>query len=257
MGDGNAPNGIKLGEIGVLVDPDQKYLTDQYVTNNPTWDLEDSPWKANQVGLILAANSIEPGSVCEVGCGAGYILSELRSSYPGADLFGFDIAPSASRFWPKHESRRIEFSVGDFLTVNARHYDVILVLDVIEHVRDPFAFLSSLRKWGRWFVLHIPLDLSAVTVMREKPILNVRRKVGHIHYFTKNLALSLLDEAGYHVIEWKYTGAGFSAPRSSLKTKLARSPRWLARKMNEDWAVRTLGGETLIVLAEPNNIASQ
>jgi cyclopropane fatty-acyl-phospholipid synthase-like methyltransferase len=236
-----------------LVDPDQKYLTDQYITDNPTWDLEDSPWKATKVAMILAANGIQPESVCEVGCGAGYILSELRSHYPEADLFGFDIASSASRFWSKHESRRIEFTVGDFVTANSRRYDAILVLDVIEHVRDPFAFLSAMCKWGRWFVLHIPLDLSAITVMREKPILNVRSKMGHIHYFTKNLALSLLNEAGYRVIDWRYTGAGFSVPRSSWKTKLARPPRWLARKLNEDWAVRTLGGETLLVLAEPSD----
>jgi cyclopropane fatty-acyl-phospholipid synthase-like methyltransferase len=239
------------------VGSDQKYLTDQYVIDNPTWDLEDSPWKANQVAGILAANSVSPESVCEVGCGAGYILSELRSTYPDAELFGFDIAPAASRFWAEHGSRRIEFAVGDFLTLNTRPYDVILVLDVIEHVRDPLAFLSAMRKWGRRFVLHIPLDLSAVTVMREKPILRVRRKMGHIHYFTKNLALSLLDEAGYRVTDWKYTGAAFTAPRSSWRTKLARSPRWLARRLNEDWAVRTLGGETLLLLAEPNDIAGQ
>jgi cyclopropane fatty-acyl-phospholipid synthase-like methyltransferase len=246
-----------LEENRDLVGPDDKYLTDQYVTDNPTWDLEDSPWKANQVSGILTANRVPPKSICEVGCGAGYILSELRSRFPDADLFGFDIAPAASRFWPEHESHRIQFVVGDFLTLNARRYDVILLLDVIEHVRDPVSFLSAMRHWGKQFVLHIPLDLSAITVMREEPILKVRRKVGHIHYFTKNLALSLLDEAGYNVIDWKYTGAGFTAPRSSWRTKLARTPRWLARRLNEDWAVRTLGGETLLLLAEPKDIATR
>jgi hypothetical protein len=181
----------------------------------------------------------------------------LRQTYPDADLFGFDIAPAASKFWPRHESARITFTVGDFSLLNTRSYDVILILDVIEHVRDPHGFLSGLRDAGRYFVMHIPLDLSAQAVVRESPLLDQRDRVGHIHYFTKNLALSLLAESGFRVIDWRYTGAGLGGPRPKLKTRLAMGPRWLAQRLNRDWAVRVLGGETLIVLAEGAERAGQ
>jgi hypothetical protein len=94
------------------------------------------------------------------------------------------------------------------------------------------------------------LDLSSLSVIRERPLLAQRHNVGHIHYFTKNLALSMIEESGFRVIRHQYSGAGFRGPRPTWKTRAAMAPRWLARRVNEDWAVRVLGGETLIVLAE-------
>lgn len=58
-------------------------------------------------------------------------------------------------------------------------------------------------------------DLSALSVLREKPLLNQRHNVGHIHYFTRNLALSLLRECGYEVTLWHYSGAAFQSPLSA------------------------------------------
>jgi SAM-dependent methyltransferase len=230
--------------------PDDRYLTDDYVTQNPSWDLEDSPWKASLVKRILDQNGTSPSSICEVGCGAAYVLAELAKMFPQAELFGYDIAPAAARFWPQHESVGIHLTVGDFLTLNRRTYDVILLLDVIEHVRDPSTFLVGLREMARLHVLHIPLDLSALTVLREKPLLSARRKVGHIHSFTKNLALAMIQESGFRIIHWEYTRAAFVAPRPTWKSRAAMLPRWLAQRLNKDFGVRALGGETLMVLAE-------
>lgn len=119
-------------------------------------------------------------------------------------MVGYDIAPDASRFWPQHASKNIELHVGDFMERNQLIHDVVLVLDVIEHLTDPFSFLIRLREHGKQFVFHVPLDLSALSVAREKPLMYVREKVGHIHYFTKNLALAMLRECGYEIVDWRY-----------------------------------------------------
>lgn len=228
----------------------QRYLGTQYAERNPTWDLEDSPWKARQVLRLIQAQGLGPRQVVEVGCGAGAVLAELRSALPDAELHGYDIAPGAERFWAQHASANIDFTLGDFLEVNRVHYDLLLLLDVIEHITDPFDFLGKLRPHAEHFILHIPLDLSAASVLRESPLLFVRRKVGHIHYFTKGLAFELLEECGYIVIDWFYTGAAFAGPQRTWKTKLASLPRRLAYAINKDAGVRLLGGETLMVLAE-------
>ena len=229
--------------------PEDRYISPDYVERNPTWHIEDSPWKAGLVREVLQSRGLMPESICEVGCGAGGILAELRRSYPRAELFGYDIAPDAADFWSEHEKAGIHFRIGDFFTLNERTYDVVLSLDVIEHVSDQFAFLSRLRDTADYHVFHIPLDLSAVSVLGERPILDKREKVGHVHYFTKNLALSLLRECGYDVVEWRYSGAAFNAPRRTLKTRLAAIPRRLIYGLNKDWGVRALGGESLVVLA--------
>lgn len=226
-----------------------RYTDNEYFDKNPTWDLEDSPWKAELVAKLLEETGLRPATLCEIGCGAGGVLSSLRDKLPNTELSGFDIAPAAARFWEMLDGREIDFNVGDFFQISDKEYDVILLLDVLEHVNDPFSFLERLHGRSDYYVFHIPLDLSALSVLRESPLLHVRNKVGHIHYFTKNLALSLLRESGYEIVSWRYTGAAFSSPKRTWKTRLGALPRKIAYLVNRDLGVRILGGETLLVLA--------
>lgn len=230
----------------------KKYMSRDYLNENPSWDIEDSPWKADFVTKILKSYNIKPASICDVGCGSGGVLAELRSAFPQAELFGYDIAPDAAQFWPQHEALNIKFHIGDFIILNSQKYDVLLVLDVVEHVNDPFFFLSDLRGSSMYYLFHFPLDLSAINVIRETPILKVREKVGHIHYFTKNIALSLLKECRYAVIDYWYSGATFSALRRTWKTRIASLLRRAAYALNKDLGTRMFGGETLFVLARGN-----
>ena len=230
---------------------DRRYTSDDYHSKNPTWDSEDSPWKAAQVQRLLSRQNLRPQTVAEVGCGAGGVLASLRASLPQSELYGFDIAPALPRFWEAHREHRIHFQLGDFLAIDGGKYDLVLVLDVLEHLANPFDFLARLRGRGEYFVFHFPLDLSSSSVARERPLLYVREKVGHLHFFTKGLALAMLAESGYRVIDWAYTGAAFNAPQRTLKTRVASGLRRVAYWVNRDLGVRMLGGETLIVLAAP------
>jgi ubiquinone/menaquinone biosynthesis C-methylase UbiE len=58
------------------------YVSGEYLQNNPMWHVEDSPWKAKQILKILGRNNIAPGTICEVGCGAGEILAQLQHEMP-------------------------------------------------------------------------------------------------------------------------------------------------------------------------------
>jgi SAM-dependent methyltransferase len=233
--------------------PSGKYTTHDYLRHNPTWDIEDSTWKSDKVTAMLAAVSCKPSSICEVGCGAGGVLAKLRRAYPETELFGYDIASDAARFWSEHVSANIHFEIGDFFELSERTYDVLLLLDVIEHLQDPFDFVTRLRNYASLFVFHFPIDLSAVTVLREQPLLSSRLKVGHIHYFTKGLALALLEECDYHILDWHYTGAAFTSPKRTWKTRLASLPRRMAYAVNKDWGVRLLGGEHLWCWSVPED----
>ena len=229
-----------------------RYLEGTYLSHNHNWDREDATWKANLVTKILKDHHIQPNSICEVGCGAGDILRCLRASFPLTRLFGYDISPQVTQFWGDDQDAGgdVTFNLGNFHELNALQYDVLLMLDVFEHVRDPFSFLEESRAHAQHFVFHIPLDLSASGVARKAPLLNVRRSVGHLNFYTKDLALETLSDCGYKVIDWRYTGASLNMPHRSLKTKLARIPRRIAFAINKDWGVRLFGGETLIVLAQ-------
>ncbi len=231
-----------------------RYLDGTYLSHNPNWDREDAAWKANQVFCIFKDQKIEPVSICEVGCGSGDILRSLRTMLPKTRMVGYDISPQVSEFWKEAKADPVgggvEFHLGDFHAFNAEIFHILLMLDVFEHVRDPFTFLEESRSHAQKFVFHIPLDLSSSGVARKGPLLNVRRRVGHLNYYTKDLALEILTDCGYKIIDWRYTGASLNSPNRSWRTRLASVPRRLFYSINKDAGVRLLGGETLLVLAE-------
>jgi SAM-dependent methyltransferase len=229
---------------------ENRYLDGSYLAANPDWDRQDSAWKAQQVTSILQRHHLDPASVCEVGCGAGDILRHLQVNLPRARMVGYDISPQLPELWSRAGDGSPEFVLGDFHEINTQTFDLVMMLDVFEHVRDPFSFLEGARRHGRHFVFHIPLDLSAVSVARGAPLMRVRRGVGHLHFYTKDLALETLKDSGYRVIEWRYTGAALSGSSRSWATRLAAVPRRFAYAIDRDFGVRLLGGETLIVLAE-------
>ncbi len=230
---------------------ESRYFDGSYLNENPDWDRKDAPWKAKQVLSILSDNQVKPLSICEVGCGSGDILVHLMKSLPSARMTGFDISPQASQFWEQHkEVSGLKFCLGDFHKVNDSQYDLLLMLDVFEHVRDPFSFLENSIVHADYFIFHIPLDLSASSVARGTPLTQGRKTIGHIHYYTKELALATLQDTGYEIINWRYTGAYLNAPNRSFKTKVASLPRQFISAFNKDFGVQLLGGETLIVLAK-------
>ncbi len=75
---------------------DNRYVGGEYLGHNPTWHVEDSAWKAEQILAALKRNGLHPATVCEVGCGAGEILSQLHARLPSHVVFtGYEISPQA------------------------------------------------------------------------------------------------------------------------------------------------------------------
>jgi SAM-dependent methyltransferase len=226
------------------------YTDGTYLRKNPGWHADDSAWKARHVARLLARNAIVPATVCEIGCGAGQILRHLSGELAtGTRFFGYEISPDAYRLCSRRNGGNFAFKLGNLLEEPA-HFDVVMALDVFEHVEDCFAFLRKLRGKARHKVFHIPLDLSALSVVRPRKLLDMRRSVGHIHYFTKDTALALLEDTGYRVTEHCYTSGATELEGLGWKTRLLKGPRQALYAMDPDTAARVLGGYSLLVLAE-------
>ena len=72
------------------------YQNGEYLRKNPTWDVEDSPWKAEQILIMLQEHNIHPCTIGEVGCVAGEILVSLQRSMDESCAFsGAEISPQA------------------------------------------------------------------------------------------------------------------------------------------------------------------
>lgn len=226
----------------------QEYLDGQYLLKNPSFHVEDSPWKAGQILKMLELRSLRPSTIAEVGCGAGEILVQLSAKLPSSRLFGYELSPQGFKLCQARQTDRIQYFQLDLLKQEHAYYDLVLCIDVFEHIEDYFAFLRALRERGRAFIFHVPLDMNAQMVARREQISRVRDVVGHLHYFSKETAFAALRECGYAIQSWFFTPNGADRPRSA-KAKLLQIPRKVCFRAAPELTVRLLGGYSLLIQA--------
>jgi len=231
------------------------YTSGTYLENNPTWHVEESPWKARQVIRIMKRNHIAPKTICEVGCGAGEVLKQLQEQMDSNCLFwGYDISPQAFELSKGRASERLHFKMADIRNEQDAFFDIILIMDVIEHLEDYFSFLREIKPKSHYTLFHFPLDLSVQTVFRRNGLLKVRESYGHIHYFTKEIAIQTLQDVGYEVLDCFYTARATELPAHEISRNLLKLPRKLLFAISPDLAAHILGGWSLLVLAKCSNV---
>jgi SAM-dependent methyltransferase len=184
-----------------------QYVDGTYLQNVGDWHAGDSPWKARQVYSMIAKHKLTPALVYDVGCGAGQILVELQRRLSSeTKLAGFDISPQAIDMAKPKENSRLKFQCQDFLNSVTAAPDLVLLLDVFEHVPDYIGFLNQIKKRSAWIIFHIPLDACAKDIIgKSHYMLYMRERYGHLHYFTKESAIATLTNAGFDVVDWFFT----------------------------------------------------
>jgi glycosyltransferase involved in cell wall biosynthesis len=126
----------KAQALGILYD--RKYDITALGSYNPLYQSKfhfESPH-------TLALARVPPGSrVLDIGCASGYIARELSKN--GCEVTGVD------QFPPPSDAGLAAFIQADLSITNlpagASKFDYVLLLDVIEHIRSPEAFVDSLR----------------------------------------------------------------------------------------------------------------
>ncbi|MBB28958.1 MAG: methyltransferase [Gemmatimonadetes bacterium] len=120
------------------------FNADQYRSGYPD-GIELNYWNSGRNHIIARKlNSFPktPGRILDIGCGRGIVVSHLRKL--GLDCWGCDLAQTVP----------IDNSVGNRLFVARDAFeledewratvDTILLLDVIEHIREPEEFLARI-----------------------------------------------------------------------------------------------------------------
>ncbi|WP_173044817.1 class I SAM-dependent methyltransferase [Nitrospira sp. KM1] len=229
------------------------YTSGKYLETSQSWHAEDSPWKAKQISKVIRDNRLCPKQVAEIGCGAGLIINELSrvEELRDTQFWGYDISPFAIQLAKRHETSRVRFFCEDlFAEGNREHFDVLLAIDVYEHIPDYMGFLAKCRMKANYKIYHIPLDLHVSSVLRNV-FLNNRYSMGHLHYFTADSAIATLKDTGHDVIDSFYTNPCMQLFREhpSVKRAIANVPRWLCSKISMSFSARIFGGYSLLVLA--------
>jgi SAM-dependent methyltransferase len=227
------------------------YNNSTYLNQNPLWHEEDAGFKVEKIKELLKLYAIDFKKVCEVGCGSGAILELLQKTYPtGTSWVGFDISEDAIRIAKQKENENLKFELKEITKASQidNKFDLMLVIDVIEHVNDYFAFLDAIANQSQYFIFHIPLDMCVWSLMREGILIESKKRVGHIHNFTEDFIKSILQDHGFRILGQIYT-----EPLSKVitfKHRLISLARKITYYFAPKFCTKTLGGYSILIIAE-------
>lgn len=157
------------------------------------------------------------GPMLEVGCGKGLVVAALRRmgfEITGVELADVDVVPEAKE--------RVVVST-DAMTMDASFRSTvrtILLLDVIEHIEDPRAFIAGLRSAYpalRWMVFTVPA--------RQELFSNYDRFNDHFRRYDREMLYAHVSTGGKETVRSGYFfHALYPAARVLLRTAGERKP---------------------------------
>src|SRR5262249_22111365 len=153
-----------------------------------------------------------PALVLDVGCGGGAPGKNLEQKFPGIRIVGVGSKPQTPQqarpsfhegiFEPRESAPRRERLKGQLV-------DLVLLLDVLEHLYDPWRSLLRVRSWlapGVRVLASVPnvrnlvtLDDLAAGRWDYEP--NGVLDITHVRFFTKASLRTLFEETGFAVLE--------------------------------------------------------
>jgi O-antigen biosynthesis protein len=157
----------------------------------------------------------QAGHVLEVGCGAGVLGERLKVSGKATHVTGVELSTHAAAL---AQSRLDVVQIGDIETMPLdawnRQFDTLIVADVLEHLRDPWAALFRLRdclKDGGTVVASIP-NIAHYKIIKKLLFTDWRYEPGgildhtHLRFFTRGSIEDLFRNAGFEILRIEREG---------------------------------------------------
>ena len=149
--------------------------------------------------LAQALPSPLPGRVLEVGCGEGHLAGWVRGRAAGASLTALDLSPAmlaqAHLRYPA-----VDFACGSAfeLPFAARQFDLVLFLEVLEHLPDPRRALQEARRvCAGELVASVPREpiWRVLNLLRGAYWRHAGNTPGHLQHWGRRSFLEMLRES--------------------------------------------------------------
>ncbi len=213
------------------------------------------------LGLISDYSGRRDGTgkrLLDIGCGGGFLLAEAAAE--GYDVTGTDVSAELLGKAASLARRAVlHHQDAETLDLPQESFDVCVLSDVLEHVRDPLAVLNRvwrfLRPGGIVLVAAPSLDSFSARIMKDKW---VEFKVEHLFYFGRSNLQMALYKSNFAAIrmyplkkklDLEYVEAHFE--RFTPNSWLARAGK-AALKVAPDFMKRmplTVGGSGMVAAA--------
>jgi len=239
---------------------DQHYISGNYWSERQD---SDSTYKVDLLDSFLQKinlnlENISESSqltISEVGCGQGAFLFPLVEFLTRKQIkfraTGYDIATQAielAKSKNKYPEDTLCFAVGSNESIPSRQ-DIIFVMDVLEHVDNPFLFLESLQEKSKYLIIHLPIEQSFFHLLFNTPTSSYKT-FKHIHFFSWETANILIQESSSSLVNYQFTPASKASLKLNGKwrVKCFRTLRYLLYQINPDLASILMGGSVLLLL---------
>ncbi len=133
------------------------------------WWLINGPCKAlhalnaSRVDFIINKTNIKKKKILDIGCGGGILSESLQKL--GANVTGIDISKKLIKTAKNHAKKQnlnikyINIDINDFFKKNKKKFDIILCMELIEHINNPEKLINScnkmIKKKGKIFISSI------------------------------------------------------------------------------------------------------
>lgn len=152
----------------------------------------------------LRGRSLKGAKVLDIGCGWGQALLQFRER--GMICFGFDPVADAVKYAHKQKLNVVEAGMDRVDVFPKETFDVVTVLNVLEHLADPVQILKNIRtkilKPGGLLVIDVPNEFNAFQLCGQKihglPPWWIAPPA-HLNYFDGKSLKKLLTGLGYQV----------------------------------------------------------
>jgi SAM-dependent methyltransferase len=161
---------------------------------------------------IASFISEPPSVVLDVGCGAGAAGRVLKLKFPGISVIGIESNPEAATRARKFlddvicepiETAQVTERLG------GRRVALVLLLDVLEHLYDPWRALVRIRSWlapSTRVLASVPnvrnlVTLDDLAAGRWEYAPDGVLDITHLRFFTKGSMRELFEETGFDVLE--------------------------------------------------------
>lgn len=151
--------------------------------------------------------------VLDIGCATGYFAERLKEK--NCQVFGVEIDRKAAKIAEKHCEKVF---VGNVLKINSlsipkRSFDTVLMLDILEHLKNPEKALSIAKSYAKRRgkliistpnITHISIRLNLLFGRFDYQDMGIMDK-SHLRFFTKKSLIRIVKNAGLKIRKIDYS----------------------------------------------------
>ncbi len=158
---------------------------DKYATTNP---IERRMMSGFLRALDEMVDGLTPARVLEIGAGEGEVLARVTARHPGAVVIGCDLADHDLAGEWRAAGHLGLFADATRLPFPDRAFDVVLAIEVLEHIPRPERALAELaRVCSGTLVASVPLEpvWRAGNIARGRYVRQLGNTPGHVNHWTR------------------------------------------------------------------------